>query len=388
MTRPICLYGMPGSLHTGKVRAYLRKRRIPFIERAPAHDAFRERILPAVGRWIIPVIELADGRIVQDGADILAHFERQAPFAIPASPVLEVLARVLEMFGSEGLLRPAMHYRWNFDAENLDFLRSDFLSGLAPKADEEAGQAIFAAASKRMRAAAVIFGVVPEHFEAIEAAHGELLALLDTHLRDIPYVLGGHPTLGDFGLIAPLYAHLGRDPVPARLMQRAAPRVWRWVERMNAPLGEGESEYLDHAGALLSPDALPESLLALLRYVAQEYLPEITAHVEFTNAWLEAQEGDLTGINGQKRPHERVLGMTAMPWRGRQLHIAIMPYRLYLLQHIQDAASQAEPEERAHIEAILAATGLSALLTLKTHRRVQRLNSLEVWGPDLRACAT
>lgn len=388
MIRPIYLYGMPGSLYTAKVRAYLRKRRIPFIERAPAHDAFRARILPTVGRWIIPVIELADGTIVQDGADILAHFERQAPFAIPASPVMEVLARVLELFGSEGLLRPAMHYRWNFDAENLDFLRNDFLSGLAPKADDEAGQAIFATASTRMRAAAVIFGVVPDHFEAIETAYGEFLALFEAHLRDVPYVLGGQPSLGDFGLLGPLYAHLGRDPVPARLMQRAAPRVWRWAERMNAPPDEGESEYLDHPDALFSPQALPESLLALLRYVAREYLPEITAHVDFTNTWLEAQGQDITGSNGLKRPHERVLGMTAFPWRGRQLHIAIMPYRLYLLQHIQDAAARAGPEERARIEGILAATGLSPLLTLKTHRRVERVNSLEVWGPDLRACTT
>lgn len=388
MIRPICLFGMPGSLYTAKVRAYLRKRRIPFIERAPAHEAFGARIVPAIGRWIIPVIELPDGTILQDGADILAHFERQSPFAVPASPVMEVLARVLELFGGEGLLRPAMHYRWNFDAENLDFLRNDFLSGLAPKADDEAGQAMFAAASTRMRAAAVMFGVVPDHFDAIEAAYGEFLALFEAHLRDVPYVLGGQPSLADFGLLGPLYAHLGRDPAPARLMQRAAPRVWRWAERMNAPPGEGESEYLDHTDALFSPEALPESLLALLRYVAQDYLPEITAHVEFANAWLDAQKQDLTGTNGMKRPHERVLGMTAFPWRGRQMHIAIMPYRLYLLQQIQDAAVRAGPADLVGIEAVLAATGLSPLLTLKTHRRVERTNFLEVWGPDLRACAT
>ena len=37
----------------------------------------------------------------------------------------------------------------------------------------------------------------------------------------------------DFGLIAPMYAHLGRDPYPLALMQSRAIHVFRWVERMN-----------------------------------------------------------------------------------------------------------------------------------------------------------
>ena len=29
-----------------------------------------------------------------------------------------------------------------------------------------------------------------------------------------PYLLGGKPSIGDFGMIAPLYGHLGRDAKP------------------------------------------------------------------------------------------------------------------------------------------------------------------------------
>ncbi len=386
-SRAIILYGMPGSLYTAKVRAYLRKRRLPFVERAPAHPAFQEKIIPAIGRWIIPVIELPDGTIIQDGADILAHFEAVEPIATPASAVLEVLARIMELFGGEGLLRPAMHYRWNFDEENLAFLQNDFLSGLAPRADDAAGKAVFDMASGRMRKAGAAFGVTAHSIPAIERAYGEFLALLNAHVRAYPYVLGGQPTLADFGLVAPLYPHLGRDPAPARLMQRTAPFVWRWVERMNAPLGEAEGEYLEPQPELFSPEALPETLLALLRFVAEDYLPEMAAHVAFTNAWLEAQPGDITGTNGLARPHERALGMTSYAWRGQDIFIAIMPYRLYLLQRIQDAAAKAGPADQARIQEVLAMTGLSALLTLKTHRRVERANALEVWGPDLRAKA-
>lgn len=146
------LYGMAGSLYTAKVRAYLRKQGIAFRERAPAHPRFLEAAVPAVGRWIIPILETPEGAFLQDGADILAHFEARGPRlpATPASPVHEAVARLFELFGGEGLLRPAMHYRWNFDAENLAFIKADFLFGLAPGVDGEAGDLIFANARCRL----------------------------------------------------------------------------------------------------------------------------------------------------------------------------------------------------------------------------------------------
>ena len=102
-------------------------------------------------------------------------------------------------------------------------------------------------------------------------------------------LLGGHATIGDFGLFNALYAHLARDPHPALLMKKIAPRVYAWVERMNGP-----EEFQDHTvnrqgSELFSHDDVPESLLDMMRYVRDEYLPEITAHVEFTNSWLLAR---------------------------------------------------------------------------------------------------
>jgi hypothetical protein len=57
-----------------------------------------------------------------------------------------------------------------------------------------------------------------------------------------------------------------------------------------------------------------------------------------------------------------------------------MPYRLYLLQKVQDVADRAPPAARASIDALLAETGLADLLTLRTTRRVVRANHLEVWS--------
>ena len=71
------LYGMPGSLYTAKVRAYLRKQRIEFEERAAGDPRFMNEILPQIGRWIVPVVQLPDGTLLQDGAVFSDPFEEK-----------------------------------------------------------------------------------------------------------------------------------------------------------------------------------------------------------------------------------------------------------------------------------------------------------------------
>ena len=44
--------------------------------------------------------------------------------------------------------------------------------------------------------------------------------------------MGWRSIIGDFGLIAPVYAYEGRDPHAAKLVQQRAVTVHRWVERM------------------------------------------------------------------------------------------------------------------------------------------------------------
>ncbi|PHY13767.1 hypothetical protein CSW58_03545 [Caulobacter sp. B11] len=128
------LYGMPGSLYTAKARSYLIKQGVPFENRAAGEARFMETIAPAVGRWIIPVLEAPDGALIQDGAEIIAAFEARGDQrwpAYPTTPRHRVIGQVFELFGGEGLLRPAMHYRWNFDETNQPFIARDFAAALA-----------------------------------------------------------------------------------------------------------------------------------------------------------------------------------------------------------------------------------------------------------------
>lgn len=378
--KPYRLFGMPGSLYTAKARSYLIKQRIDFEEAIPA-DPEWPAITKAIGRWIIPVLVTPMGEIIQDGTAIIDHVEaagQARASAYPATPVHRAVSLIFELFGGEGLLRPAMHYRWDFDADNLDFLRADFVAALMPGATGDVRDAVFGAASGRMRKAKTAFGVSPETAPTIEASYEAFLALLDAHFARHPYLLGGRPTIGDYGLIAPLYPHLARDPYPATMMKTRFYWVWRWVERMNASraLLDGLS-----ADEQLQPDdAVPDTLVALLRYIADDFLPELVAHVAFANRWIDDHPDLQAGTNGLPDPGTRAIGMASFDWRGHTISTMVMPYRFYLLQRVRAAIADAG----APMGVLLANTGLHALADLKTHRPVERIGNLEVWGADAR----
>ncbi|MEM1113322.1 MAG: glutathione S-transferase family protein [Pseudomonadota bacterium] len=375
------LYGAACSLYTAKARSYLRKQGIDFVEQSPNNPHYNEQVLPKIGRFIIPVLETPQGEVVQDGSEIIHHFEERGAAeasAYPESYMIRAVAFLFELFGGEGLLRPAMHFRWDYDEENLSFLKSEF-SPFAPEgADEETLEQVFAFASGRMRKAKAFFGVSEAAKPLVAEAYQEFLRLFEAHLRDFPYILGRQPSLADYALMGPLYGHLYRDPVPSRLMRQQAPRVARWVERMNTR----EEYWGDHnpAACGLAVDAIPDTLKSLMRFVAQEYLPEIRAHVDFTNRWLDERPDIDAGTNGLEKPGERSIGMCEFDWRGIRIDSSVMPYRFYLLQRLQDCYDEADTVVQQQIEGLFAEVGLSALLTLRTRRRVERRGHLEVWG--------
>ena len=380
---PYVLYAMPASLYSGKARSYLRTHRIAYVERAPGDPRYGGEIEPVIGRWIIPVLQTPEGTIVQDTVDIIDHLDASQPpdrSAYPATAVQRTVAHLLELFGGEGLLRPAMHYRWDFDDTNVAFLAKDFSAALAVGADDATRDAVFAFASDRMRGATAAFGVTEELVPDIERSYEEFLDLFDAHLAGSPYLLGGRPTIADFGFLGPMYAHLARDPYPSGLMKRRAQRVWRWVERMNAPVLDA-SEYGDCSQDLFADDSIPDTLRAMLTYIGEEYLDEAVAQVAAVDAWLaehpEVADGDV--VLG--KPKRRLSGTTTFPWRGRAMTVAVVPYRMFLIKRVQDSYRAASAEEQGVIRRLFGDAGLDPLLDIRPRRWVVRSDNHEVWGP-------
>ena len=393
------LYAMRSSLYSAKARSYLIKQRIDYLERPPGDPRFPADVVPAIGRWIIPVLQTADGQIIQDTCDIIDYFDATMPperSAKPPAGVQNIVTRVLEMFGSEGLMRPALHYRWNFDGLNMPFVGEDFGRGLmltdgsstfdfGPEIDPSDGAAARAEVSKfaadRMRALTLDFGVNPETTPEVERSYLEFLELLSAHLETAPHLLGGRPTLGDFGFIAPLYAHLSRDPEPSLIMKRDAWPVWRWVERMNSPIADC-GEYGETSADLFANDEIPPTLIALLAYIGREFAAEVEAHVGFIDNWLaeneEVVEGDVVG----GRPYRRSLGLVTWDWRGHEITTNAIPYRLLHLQRIQEAFETADAGAQQAAAELLGQAGLGGLLELKARRRVVRSDNRELWGAE------
>jgi glutathione S-transferase/Ni,Fe-hydrogenase III component G len=380
---PYTLYAMPGSLYSGKARSYLRKHRIDYVEVAPGDARYTDQVVPAIGRWIIPVLQTGDGTLVQDTVDIIDHLDAGvAPerSAYPATPVHRAVAHLLELFGGEGLLRPAMHYRWHFDDTNVAFLSKDFSAALAVGADDDTRDAVFAFSSDRMRSATAAFGVTEDLVPEIERSYEEFLDLFDAHLAGSPYLLGGRPTIGDFGFFGPLYAHLARDPYPSVLMKQRAQRVWRWVERMNSPVLDA-SEYGDVSEALFDDDGVPDTLRALLAYIGEEYLAEAVDQVAAVDRWLAEHPDAAEGEVVLGKPNRRFSGTTTFDWRGHPMTVAVVPYRLFLIKRLQDAVAEADPAAQQSIRTVFAEAGLDPLLDVRPRRLVVRADNREVWGP-------
>ncbi|MEO0342441.1 MAG: glutathione S-transferase family protein [Pseudomonadota bacterium] len=369
------LYGMYSSLYTARVRAFLRYRKIPFVEHSVSESEFHSKLVKKVGRVIMPVLVDENGEVFQDGSDIIDVLENRHPGKWPVLPenrLLQAISYLFELFGNEGLLRPAMHYRWNFDEHNLSYLENEFTTSLAPQTDKSTQLSVFEFAEKRMRKTTEMLGVTPERIEHIEDAYAEFLQLFKHHLERNPYLLGGHPTIGDFALLGPLYAHLGRDPYPSMQMKKEAPEVFRWIERMHSPEMR-QCEY-ESSGDLFCTRDLPDTLIDLMQFVAEDFLPEIDAHIEFTEDWLQSHPNLEVGTNGLDDPAKRILGKCTFKWRGLEMTTVVMPYRFYLLQKLQ--AFSKDPD----VLNLFKETGLSTMLEKKLSRRVLRENYLEVWS--------
>ncbi len=368
----ITLYGSSLSLYTGRARSYLIKAGLAHHETTPTTRHYRDEVVPkAGGRQGIPTLEMPDGQIIRDGAAIIDHFEALSGNTFsPTTPKQRILSRLFDVIGAEGLLRPAMHYRWNFPEQNLEFLKFHFAS-MMPPGPNRAEKA--EAAANRMRSACQGFGAVPDTFELVESLYHELLDKLNTHFAEQPYLLGGRPSIGDFGMIAPLYGHLGRDPAPLALMQARAIRLFRWVERMNRQdLDVGEFDVQD--GAYLPDDEIPDTLIDLLKQIAIDFVPETRAAAACINDWL-ANQTDLT----PGAEVSRGVGMGTFEVRGVTINALAQPYRFYLLKRVQDEFASLDAPIKKAVKDLLGACNMSAVLDITINREIGRQDNLEVW---------
>jgi glutathione S-transferase len=297
-------YGGPLSLYSGKARAYLDWKGVDYEEILSSTEVYQDIIIPRVGRPVIPVMVTDDDETLQDTTLIIDHFENElgGPSVYPDTPKQRLVTLLMEVYGDEWLVIPAMHYRWNY---NEEWVYGEFGAVAAPDASKEEQLIIGRERGQNFKGFCPILGINDDTIPAIEASYEALLADLNTHFSEYDYLLGSRPSIGDYGLIGPLYAHLYRDPASGEIMKRLAPKVAQWVERVvnvEQPL----------SGEFLPDDEIPETLLPLLERMMSEQMPFLQTTANMTKVWADADTGEdipravgmapfeIEGVSGQR----------------------------------------------------------------------------------------
>jgi Glutathione S-transferase, C-terminal domain len=146
----------------------------------------------------------------------------------------------------------------------------------------------------------------------IEAGFVSMLELLDAHLATRPYLFGGRPAFGDFGLWGQIY-EMWTDPTAGAIIGGGAPHVLDWVHRMLWPRAEGAFE----AWSTLAPTLMP----ALTRQVGAQFMPWTCANAKALAEGQEEFSVTLAGRTWTQKPqkyHARSLGML----RGKYAEVA------------------------------------------------------------------
>ena len=384
-THPHILWGTPHSLYTGKARSCLIKKGLAFLERCPSHPDYKASVRPAVGLVTFPVLETPEGQFIQDSTDIVTYLDAldngaPARSMTPATPVQLAVARLVDGFGLEGMLQVAMHYRWSYRDEQELFLQTEFGRGLYAGADREARRAAGRRVMEFFSSTLPALGITPQTIPVIEAAYAELLEALDLHFQSYPYVLGWRVSTADLGLIAPMYAHLGRDPYPTALMKKRAPNVARWVERMQLP-NTPDGEYAAHVADWLPDDAIPATLEPVLALLFRDWGPQLVADAACYQQWLEAhpdlEAGHLINRSDSRLVHP-TLGMVSYPWRGVQVQRASAMHGLWLFQMAQSAVKAMPADARLPFDALMQRTAGQDVLALRLSRPLERRNNVLV----------
>lgn len=352
------MYGAAFSLYSGKLRSYLRQKGIPFVERTPSVLTYQRFIVPRTGVRFIPVLQTPDDEVLQDTTAIIDVLESRFtdPGVYPTSPRQHLAALLLELYGDEWLLLPAMHYRWNFPEYNQPGINEQFGAMAFPWLPRLLQRILGQKLGARFHALVPRLGISAATIPAIEASYHDLLADLNRHFLAHDFLLGARPSIGDFGMIGPLYAHLYRDPYPGRMMRAVAPAVAAWVERMQSATPA--------TGGFLADDELPATLWPVLQRMATEQVPVLQETECALVQWARHQPP------GSAVP--RTLGEHSFRIGNAQGRRMLLPHALWRWQRPRDYLQTLAGSERDQALALATRLGLHAALTAVPTVRIER----------------
>ena len=276
MNEKYSIYGSELSPYSVKVRSYFRYKEIDheWIEKnLKTQKAFSN--LAKI--QIVPLVHCPNGEVLQDSTPIILKMEEdfKNKRVVPESPALSFLSRLIEEYADEWAVKHMCHYRWHYEV-NLDAASKRFAKLFIPKS----AQKIFGVRTLILNKAAKTFktrmskrlwviGSNEVTGVSIEESFKNLIRLLDNHLERRPYIFGKRPSIADFALWGHIY-NSNNDVTANEFIQKHAPKLNNWIERMIDPIEKGGFEEWH----TLKPTLLP----LIKEEVSEMFLPWVTAN--------------------------------------------------------------------------------------------------------------
>jgi glutathione S-transferase len=297
------IFGAEMSPYSVKVRSYFRYKAIPhqWVLRNAASQAEYEKYARVP---IIPLVVTPEGSGIQDSTPIIDAMEKlyPEPSIHPDDAIADFISALIEEFGDEWGNKWMFHYRWARDVDQIS--SAGRIARMRGPAADEAKHAAFAG-QVRARMVDRVWFVGSNEVTApqIEAGFIDMLGLLDAHLATRPYLFGGRPAFGDFGLWGQIY-EMWTDPTAGAIIGGGAPHVLDWVHRMLWPKAEGKFE----AWPTLEPTLMP----ILRKQVGVQFMPWTCANEKALAGSKEEFSvtlGDKTWTQKPQKYHARSLGV-------------------------------------------------------------------------------
>ncbi|HSW12059.1 MAG TPA: glutathione S-transferase family protein [Solimonas sp.] len=359
MNKPYVMHGWHLSFFSGKTRAYLRYKGVPFVDHEVDALTLMWKIPRKTGAAVMPVVVTPEGEWLQDTKDIAEAIERRFPQApvLPSTPRQRIAAMLIEAWADEWWIPVAMHYRWVYP-ENYALFEADGGNALLPGFPRVVKNRLVAYAANKMRSYLPAVGIVPEQYAVMERWTENMLDVLDRHFQHMPFLFGTRPSVADFGLIGPMYGHLARDPWPKRELVEPRPHLKRWVERMNAPQ--------PCSGEFLADDAIPDTLQPVFDALFGEFYPMVSG---IRDEVLKA----LPSLPPERRRLPRALGPIEFPMGQGRYRRDAMPYTLWMMQRVFDSYRALDAAGRAAVDAWAATQGAPEAMRLDIGPRLKRV---------------
>lgn len=351
-------FGWLVSPYSAKTRAYLRYKKIPFEDIEIGAVRLFTMVKRAVGRPVMPTVRRSDGTWMQDTSEIIDTLERDhpEPTVTPAGPCQRVASALLELHADEWLPIVAMYTRWTIP-ENREFAVDEFARSGFPRVPRTIGRRLIRPVANKMAAYLPILGVHAHTRAGISNFAEQLIAQLNRHFSQHPFLLGTRPCLGDFAMYGPLWAHCYRDP-GSRYLFADAPEVVAWFQRLARPP--------DEIGAFLPDDRVPETLDPIFAVLFAEQWSYIRKLVTAIDRYLQGHP--------EARRVPRALGDCEFTIGGASGQRRLITFTQWMAQRPLDVYTNLSADERVQVNAWLGRVGASGALDLEVCNRLERHN--------------